>query len=205
MLSWVPALQDACSQTGSARTLAIGVAPARGRGLRSLSLGPCPGRVSALHWQSADRLDVPHAPEPGLGGRTIAYPRGKLIGGCSSINGMIYMRGQAADYNGWAQLGCRGWTWDDVYRYSWSPRATTAMPKDMALLARCGWNDSACIGQSSTRCARPPPRSAFPRSADFNLGDNEGSGYFEVNQRAACAGVPLAHSCRRRFAAGAIC
>ena len=52
--------------------------------------------------------------EPGLNGRSLAYPRGKVIGGCSAINAMIYMRGQAADYDGWRQLGLEGWSWDDV-------------------------------------------------------------------------------------------
>lgn len=54
------------------------------------------------------------APEPGLNGRELIYPRGRVLGGCSSINGMIYMRGQAADYDHWRQLGCTGWGWDDV-------------------------------------------------------------------------------------------
>src|SRR5271163_3401572 len=54
------------------------------------------------------------APEPGLGGRSIAYPRGRVVGGSSAINAMIYMRGQAADYDGWRQLGLAGWGWDDV-------------------------------------------------------------------------------------------
>src|SRR3954467_15237207 len=53
-------------------------------------------------------------PEAGLNGRAINYPRGKVIGGCSAINGMIYMRGQAADYDHWRQLGNPGWGWDDV-------------------------------------------------------------------------------------------
>ncbi|HEY9215895.1 MAG TPA: GMC family oxidoreductase N-terminal domain-containing protein, partial [Ancylobacter sp.] len=52
--------------------------------------------------------------EPGLNGRTLAYPRGKTIGGSSAINAMIYMRGQAADYDHWRQLGLNGWGWDDV-------------------------------------------------------------------------------------------
>ena len=52
--------------------------------------------------------------EPGLNGRALNYPRGKVIGGCSAINGMIYMRGQAADYDHWRQLGLAGWGWDDV-------------------------------------------------------------------------------------------
>ena len=72
--------------------------------------------VGYLHCIGNPRTDWLYrtAPEPGLGGRSILYPRGKVIGGCSSINGMIYMRGQAADYDGWAQAGCRGWAWDDV-------------------------------------------------------------------------------------------
>ena len=53
-------------------------------------------------------------PVPGLNGRSLNYPRGKVIGGCSAINAMIYMRGQAADYDGWRQLGLTGWGWDDV-------------------------------------------------------------------------------------------
>src|SRR5207253_6844773 len=52
--------------------------------------------------------------EEGLNGRALAYPRGKVLGGCSSINGMIYMRGQARDYDHWRQLGNPGWGWDDV-------------------------------------------------------------------------------------------
>ena len=52
--------------------------------------------------------------EPGLNGRSLGYPRGKVLGGCSSINGMIYMRGQANDYDQWRQSGCSNWGWDDV-------------------------------------------------------------------------------------------
>ena len=57
------------------------------------------------------------AAEAGLNGRSLPYPRGKVLGGCSSINGMIYMRGQAADYDGWRQAGNTGWGWDDVLPY----------------------------------------------------------------------------------------
>ena len=53
-------------------------------------------------------------PDPGLNGRTIGYARGRVLGGCSSINAMIYMRGQRSDYDHWASLGNRGWGWDDV-------------------------------------------------------------------------------------------
>ena len=51
---------------------------------------------------------------PGLNGRDLAYPRGKVLGGSSAINAMIYMRGQAADYDGWRQMGLTGWGWEDV-------------------------------------------------------------------------------------------
>ncbi len=57
------------------------------------------------------------APQPGLNGRSLNYPRGKVIGGSSAINAMVYMRGQAGDYDHWRQLGLPGWAWDDVLPY----------------------------------------------------------------------------------------
>src|SRR3954464_10337466 len=68
------------------------------------------------------------APVAGLGGRALAYPRGKVIGGSSAINAMIYMRGQAADYDGWRQLGLEGWAWDDVVPYFLSQEDHVAPP-----------------------------------------------------------------------------
>lgn len=56
-------------------------------------------------------------PDPGTGGRSHVWPRGKVLGGSSSINGLLYIRGQRADYDGWRQLGCEGWAWDDVAPY----------------------------------------------------------------------------------------
>ena len=56
-------------------------------------------------------------PDPGVNGRTILYPRGRVLGGSSSINGMIYVRGQPEDFDHWGQLGNRGWSWDDVLPY----------------------------------------------------------------------------------------
>src|SRR3981189_1136895 len=56
-------------------------------------------------------------PDPGLNGRSLAYPRGKGVGGSSAINAMIYMRGQAADYDHWRQMGLGGWGWNDVIPY----------------------------------------------------------------------------------------
>jgi len=56
-------------------------------------------------------------PDPGTGGRQHVWPRGKVLGGSSSINAMLYIRGQRADYDGWRQMGCEGWAWDDVFPY----------------------------------------------------------------------------------------
>ena len=69
------------------------------------------------------------APEPGLNGRTLAYARGRILGGCSSINGMIYMRGQARDYDTWRQLGNVGWSWDDMLPYFRQHEDTAVQPE----------------------------------------------------------------------------
>ena len=75
--------------------------------------------VGYLYTQNNPRTDwcFKTEAEPALDGRALNYPRGKVLGGCSSINGMIYMRGQARDYDQWRQLGNRGWGWDDVLPY----------------------------------------------------------------------------------------
>ncbi len=75
--------------------------------------------VGYLYTQNNPRTDwcFKTEAEPGLNGRALNYPRGRVLGGCSSINGMIYMRGQARDYDHWRQLGNAGWAWDDVLPY----------------------------------------------------------------------------------------
>jgi choline dehydrogenase-like flavoprotein len=67
-------------------------------------------------------------PQPGLNGRRGYQPRGKVLGGSSSINAMIYARGQHADYDHWAAQGNPGWGWDDVCRTSSAPSTTSAAP-----------------------------------------------------------------------------
>ncbi|OEO29793.1 choline dehydrogenase [Devosia insulae DS-56] len=124
-------------------------------------------------------------PEPGLNGRSLNYPRGKVLGGCSSINGMIYMRGQAADYDGWRQLGNAGWGWDDVLPYF-----LKSEDHHGGASAQHGGGGEWRVEQQRLSW---PILDAFqaaaeelgiPRVTDFNAGDNFGSGYFEVNQRA---------------------
>jgi choline dehydrogenase-like flavoprotein len=122
--------------------------------------------------------------EPGLNGRSLAYPRGRVLGGCSSINGMIYMRGQARDYDQWRQMGCAGWGWDDVLPYFRKSEDYFAGADDMhgsggewrVEEMRVRW-DILDAFQAAAEAA------GIPRTTDFNRGDNEGSSYFKVNQR----------------------
>ncbi|MBK8084907.1 MAG: GMC family oxidoreductase N-terminal domain-containing protein [Devosia sp.] len=123
-------------------------------------------------------------PEAGLNGRALNYPRGKVLGGCSSINGMIYMRGQAADYDGWRQLGNAGWGWDEVL--PWFRRSERHHAGESEVHGgsgewlverqRLNWPILDAFQAAAEELG-------IPRVADFNAGDNFGSGYFEVNQR----------------------
>ena len=124
-------------------------------------------------------------PEPGLNGRAIDYPRGKVLGGCSSINGMIYMRGQARDYDHWAQLGNPGWGWDDVLPYFLKSEDNLALePSNLHARGgewriekpRISWEILDAFMDAAVEAG-------LPRVNDFNTGNNEGVGYFHVNQK----------------------
>jgi choline dehydrogenase len=122
--------------------------------------------------------------EDGLNGRSLSYPRGRVLGGCSSINGMIYMRGQARDYDGWRQLGCTGWGWDDVLPYfkahedyAWGGDDLHGEGGELRVEGmRISW-------QILDAFADAAEQAGIPRTADFNRGSNEGVGYFQVTQR----------------------
>lgn len=124
------------------------------------------------------------AEEPGLNGRSLVYPRGKVLGGCTSVNGMIYMRGQAADYDGWRQMGITGWSWDDVLPYFLKSEDHHGGPSPMhgsggewrVERQRLKWDILQAVQEGAKEIG------IMPR-ADFNDGNNEGSGFFEVNQR----------------------
>src|ERR1051325_3547934 len=123
-------------------------------------------------------------PEPGLNGRSLAYPRGKVIGGSSAINAMISMRGQAADYDHWRQLGLSGWGYDDVlpafkkledhFLGDSEHHGTGGGWRIEA--PRLSWTILDAVGDAAAEMG-------IRKIADFNTGDNEGISYFHVNQR----------------------
>lgn len=123
-------------------------------------------------------------PETGLNGRVLNYPRGKTIGGSSAINAMIYMRGQAADYDHWRQLGLSGWGWDDVLpvfkrhedHYLGAGEFHGAGGEWRVEAPRLTWKLL-----DEVRAAAE--QAGIPAVPDFNTGDNEGSSYFQVNQK----------------------
>ena len=123
-------------------------------------------------------------PESGLNNRIMDYPRGRVLGGSSSINGMIYMRGQAADYDAWRDMGNPGWGWEDVL-------PCFKAHEDFAFGAdpfhgsggewrvegpRVRWEILDAVRNAGVELG-------IPKIEDFNRGDNEGSGYFHVNHK----------------------
>ena len=173
--------------------------------------------VGYLYCMGNPRTDWLYQTEPaaGLNGRTLNYPRGKVLGGCSSINGMIYMRGQARDYDQWAQTtGDESWRWDNCLPYfklhedhhagatdahgakstpaQWSQISEPHNASSLAYLKilkarhaggewriekqRLKWDILEAFSQAAQQAG-------IPATQDFNRGDNEGVGYFEVNQK----------------------
>ena len=129
-------------------------------------------------------------PDPGLNGRKLRYPRGKVLGGCSSINGMIYMRGQSRDYAKWVDAGNPGWSWDECLPYYTRHESHWTLDgggADADALhgssgewrvekQRLSWEILSAFADAAVEAG-------IPRTEDFNRGSNEGVGYFEVNQR----------------------
>ncbi|MGD9915492.1 MAG: GMC family oxidoreductase [Rhizobiaceae bacterium] len=123
--------------------------------------------------------------EPGLNGRSLAYPRGKVIGGSSAINAMVAMRGQSADYDHWRQLGLSGWGWSDVLPY-FRKMEDHFFGESEFHGTGGGWRVEAprVSWEVLTAVQDAAAEMGIPRSRDFNTGDNEGAGYFHVNQKA---------------------
>ena len=122
--------------------------------------------------------------EAGLNGRALNYPRGRTLGGCSSINAMLYLRGQARDYDGWRQMGNGGWGWDDVLPYfkrsedyAFGADEHHATGGELRVEApRVTWEIIDAFKEAAVE-------NGIPETPDFNRGNNEGCGYFKVNQK----------------------
>jgi choline dehydrogenase len=116
------------------------------------------------------------APGPHIDNRKILFPRGKVLGGSGSINGHLYVRGQAADYDTWAQLGCRGWSWDDVLPFF--KRAERRVGGDDAVRGRDGplhIQDQRDPHLLSDAFVAANEALGLKRTADYNCGDQEGT------------------------------
>ena len=123
-------------------------------------------------------------PEPGLNGRSLKYPRGKVIGGSSAINAMISMRGQRRDYDQWRQLGLNGWGADDVFsifkqldnHFLGGTEHHGVSGEWRVEAPRLRWDILDAVRDAGVQMG-------IPQTSDFNTGDNEGVGYFHVNQK----------------------
>ncbi len=124
-------------------------------------------------------------PDPGIGGRSLIYPRGKVLGGCSSINGMIYMRGQSNDYDNWAQqTGDSSWSWEKVLPFFTASEDYHGGASNVHGVGgewrvekqRLSWEILDAFREAASQRGIAPV-------ADFNGGDNSGCAYFEVNQK----------------------
>lgn len=123
-------------------------------------------------------------PDPGLNGRGISWPRGKVLGGSSSINGLLYVRGQPQDYDGWRQLGNEGWGWDDVLPFFKKSETWHGEPKSEVR------GTSGPLRVSPSRLSREvcdlwveaAVNAGYKRNPDYNSGDQEGVGYFQQTQ-----------------------
>ncbi len=143
--------------------------------------------VGYLYCIGNPRTDWLYQTEPaaGLNGRSLRYPRGKVLGGCSSINGMIYMRGQARDYDLWAEVtGDARWRWDNALpyfkrhedHYKGGDALHGAGGEWRVDKQRLRWDVLDAFAQAAVQAG-------IPVTDDFNRGSNEGVGYFEVNQK----------------------
>lgn len=121
--------------------------------------------------------------EPELNGRILDYPRGKVLGGCSAINGMLYIRGQTNDYDQWRQMGNMGWGWKDVLPYFLKSEDQGRGKSELHNTGgefrvedmRLSWEILDAFRDAAAE-------EGIPKTSDFNQGDNEGCGYFQVNQ-----------------------
>ncbi len=123
----------------------------------------------------------PTEPDPGTGGRVHTWPRGKVLGGSSSINGLLYIRGQQADYDGWRQLGCEGWGWDDVAPYfKRSQHQERGANEHHAVGGPLNVSDVTTKHPVSDAVVEACVEAGIPRNEDVNGENQEGVSYYQL-------------------------
>ena len=123
-------------------------------------------------------------PDPGLNGRSIKWPRGKVLGGSSSINGLLYVRGQAADYDGWRQLGCTGWSWEEVLPLFKRSESYDGGEDDVrGREGPLSVSDSNVHREIVDRWIEAAVNAGYKRNPDYNGADQEGVGLFQLTTR----------------------
>ena len=125
-------------------------------------------------------------PDPGLNGRALRWPRGKVLGGSSSINGLLYVRGQPQDYDGWAQMGCRGWSWDEVLPLFKRSESYEGRGGDDALRGREGpltVSDSLVKREVIDLYIRAGINAGYPYNSDYNGARQDGMAHFQQTMR----------------------
>jgi choline dehydrogenase len=136
-------------------------------------------------------------PDPGTGGRVHIWPRGKVLGGSSSINGLLYVRGQKADYDGWRQLGCEGWGWDDVRPYFLrAEHQERGADEHHAVGGPLNVSDVTQTHAVSDAVIQACVQAGMPRNDDVNGADQEGVGYYQLtvkNGQRCSAAVAYLH------------
>jgi choline dehydrogenase len=141
-------------------------------------------------------------PDPGTNGRSHVWPRGKVLGGSSSVNGLVYVRGQPSDYDGWRQLGCKGWSWSEVLPYfrmsEHQERGADALHGQGGPLNVSDQTETYPIHDTIVdACAE----AGLPRRADINGEDQEGVGFYQLtakNGRRCSAAVAYLHPAMKR-------
>jgi choline dehydrogenase-like flavoprotein len=142
-------------------------------------------------------------PEPGIGGRAVHWPRGRVLGGTSSINGMLYVRGNPADYDGWAQMGCRGWSYADVLPcFRKSENYASGDPEYRGRGGPLAVEDYRTILPLTHRFVEAAQQAGFKPTPDYNGAVQEGVGYSQMTRhgrfRGSTARTFLAEARRRQ-------
>ena len=133
-------------------------------------------------WDPAVNWKFQTDPDPHMNGRQVYWPRGKTLGGSSSINGLIYIRGQREDYDQWASLGNTGWSYDEVLPYfirsECNQRGADAFHGDSGPLRVSDIGQPNALIDAFIEAAQ---QNGVPRNDDFNGAQQEGAGYFQLH------------------------